>query len=211
MAQNRVPSCQRLAPFLRRKDVDPVKYYFTDFGISTQIANAKASRLVTGHDGQDQDVPELSDDVPYDPFPVDVFTLGNLYKRHFIDVYSNMSFLAPLVHAMMRRDPKARPKASEAFSLFQKIVSRQRGSSLRWHLQKSNEPVSKRVSQDIQSVASEVYFVSKKIAGSPLILATALIAIPVSILSAIYGHQSVFNRIRSIFGRSPPTPSQPAP
>lgn len=86
IAQIMTPSCQRLAPYLRRKDVSSVKYYFTDFGISTRFENSQAPRLVTGHDGQDQDVPELSDDVPYDPFPVDIFTLGNLYKRHFIDV-----------------------------------------------------------------------------------------------------------------------------
>lgn len=76
-----------------------------------------------------------------------------------------MSFLAPLVHAMTRRDPKERPKASETLSIFQNIISQQRGYSLRWHLQKADEPVSKRVSQDIRSAASEILFIFKRIAG----------------------------------------------
>ncbi len=35
---------------------------------------------------QDGSVPELSDDVPYDPFAVDVFTSGSLYERNFLNV-----------------------------------------------------------------------------------------------------------------------------
>ena len=41
---------------------------------------------VVGEDGRDQEVPELSDDIPYDPFKVDIFIIGNLFRRMFYDV-----------------------------------------------------------------------------------------------------------------------------
>lgn len=64
---------------------EPVKYYFIDFGISIRIPRGHP-RLVLGTDGLDQDVPELSNRVPYDPFKVDVFILGNVFKQHIYAV-----------------------------------------------------------------------------------------------------------------------------
>lgn len=60
----------------------PVKYYFIDFGISAHIPSG-APKEVVGTDGIDQDVPELSDTVPYDPFKVDIFILGSLFNLQF--------------------------------------------------------------------------------------------------------------------------------
>lgn len=91
-SQTALPSGIIRARPLRRADVSSVKYYITDFGISTHFQDPSAPRLVTGLDAQDKDVPELSRDVPYDPFAVDIWTLGSVYKRNFIDVslrYSN--------------------------------------------------------------------------------------------------------------------------
>ncbi|KAL5531073.1 hypothetical protein ACEPAG_3949 [Sanghuangporus baumii] len=44
-------------------------------------------RLVTGIRAQDREIPELSSVVPYDPFAVDLFTLGNVFKRNFLNVF----------------------------------------------------------------------------------------------------------------------------
>ncbi|TFY76197.1 hypothetical protein EWM64_g7814 [Hericium alpestre] len=63
-----------------------VKYYYVDFGISSQIPPNARPRLVVGTFGRDQDVPELSDTVPYDPFKVDVFIIGNMLKQEIYDV-----------------------------------------------------------------------------------------------------------------------------
>lgn len=70
----------------RRRDVGSVTYYFTDFGISTRFDGSEPTQLVTGKDGQDQDVPELHCPEPYNPFPVDVFILGNLFRTEFTTV-----------------------------------------------------------------------------------------------------------------------------
>lgn len=69
------------------------KYYFTDFGISSYFPDPSMSRLVTGAHGLDESVPELNTPLPYEAFPVDIYILGNVYKRHFVDV--RLSRLSP--------------------------------------------------------------------------------------------------------------------
>lgn len=63
-----------------------VKYYFIDFGISVYIPENLRPKLVTGALGRDQDPPELSEQVPYDPFKLDIFIIGNMFKRDFYKV-----------------------------------------------------------------------------------------------------------------------------
>ncbi|EED84382.1 predicted protein [Postia placenta Mad-698-R] len=73
------------APCLARGDVS-VKYYYVDFGISSHIPPDAENRLVVGVAGRDQEVPELSRRKrPYDPFKVDIFIIGNLFRRYFHD------------------------------------------------------------------------------------------------------------------------------
>ena len=75
------------APVLPRASVI-VPYYYVDFGISTLFDADDRDRLVTGMYGLDRDVPELSDEIPYDPFKVDVFILGNMFRKTFLHVSS---------------------------------------------------------------------------------------------------------------------------
>ena len=60
------------APMIRRLEAG-VKYYFIDYGISSYFPAGSKRELVLGIAGRDQDVPELSNNVPYDPFKVDIF------------------------------------------------------------------------------------------------------------------------------------------
>ena len=83
-----LPDLSTLARPLSRIGADPpVKYYFIDFGISVHIPRGHP-RLAIGADGLDQEVPELSEFVPYDPFKVDVFILGNVFTQHIHAVCS---------------------------------------------------------------------------------------------------------------------------
>lgn len=78
------------APFVPRPAArPPVKYFYVDFGISSKFQPDEDSRLVLGTLGRDQDVPELSDSTPYDPFKVDVFLIGNVLRKEMHDVSSN--------------------------------------------------------------------------------------------------------------------------
>ena len=77
---------------LMEDDSKRVRYYFIDFGISTWFRDRSRTELgkdsfVTGWHGIDRDVPELFfPDDPYDPFPVDVYIIGNLIKKTFVEV-----------------------------------------------------------------------------------------------------------------------------
>lgn len=77
---------------IRRRDVansSPVKYRFIDFESMIDFKDSeKAPRVLGGSFafGQDDDLPELRYARMYDPFPVDVFMLGNVYKKRLVDV-----------------------------------------------------------------------------------------------------------------------------
>ena len=64
-----------------------VRYYFIDFGLSTLFEEGEPP-LVLGRTGRDKEIPELSNEVPYDAYRADVFALGNLYYKEFISVRS---------------------------------------------------------------------------------------------------------------------------
>ena len=72
-------------PLARRDCPGGVQYYFIDFGLSSKFEDGEP-RSVVGGDALDQEVPELSDLIPYDPFPVDIFTLGNIFHKYFLSV-----------------------------------------------------------------------------------------------------------------------------
>ena len=77
-----LPNLEAYAPVIPRLAVWPsVKYYFVDFGISVHIPDDMAPKRVIGIDGLDQEVPELSLTKPYDPFKVDIFIIGNVFRK----------------------------------------------------------------------------------------------------------------------------------
>ena len=78
------------APMISRLEAG-VKYYFVDYGISSYFPAGSNREPVLGIAGRDQDVPELSDDVPYDPFKVDIFTIGNVIRGELQAVGSHPS------------------------------------------------------------------------------------------------------------------------
>ena len=69
-----------------------VHYFYIDFGLASQFQNGSSS-LVVGDVGREEEVPELSDTVPYDAFKVDIFALGKLYSREFEQVCFFLCFL----------------------------------------------------------------------------------------------------------------------
>jgi len=78
-----------------------VNFYFIDFELSVHFASFAARKRILGFAGLNL-VPELSDDVPYDPFAVDVRQFGDLVaKLHKVCVTCSMhslysfSFRAP--------------------------------------------------------------------------------------------------------------------
>lgn len=68
----------------------PVRYYFIDFGLSRRYDPAKGSPLSRPIWGADRTVPEFHKSLePCDPFPTDVYYLGNVIRTVFLDVRRN--------------------------------------------------------------------------------------------------------------------------
>ena len=58
----------------------PVRYFIIDFDCSVRFSPGQ-SPIVHGLGGRDNDVPELKLRQPFDHFKLDVFTLGNVYRK----------------------------------------------------------------------------------------------------------------------------------
>ena len=74
----------------KRSEVE-IKYYFIDFGLSTEFPPGQCERLVTGGLGRIQ-APEQISGLPYDPFKLDVYYLGHVYQTKIVDVRFSISF-----------------------------------------------------------------------------------------------------------------------
>ncbi|KAH9899125.1 kinase-like domain-containing protein [Epithele typhae] len=82
------------------------KYCYIDFGISLRT------------------VPKFQDsDKPHDPFPTDVYYLGELFRQHFILKSHGFEILESLVADMIQTDPSRRPTMEEVAQHFSKILA----------------------------------------------------------------------------------------
>ncbi|KAJ7031518.1 kinase-like domain-containing protein [Mycena alexandri] len=106
-----------------RSSVSPVNYYFIDFGLSDYCPAGPENTRVVGVFGQDKTVPELSKTIPYNPFKVDIYQLGNVFNA-LVKKYPGMApHFGPLATSMTQRSPDERPTSSQALAHFEIICS----------------------------------------------------------------------------------------
>ncbi|KAJ7489591.1 hypothetical protein FB451DRAFT_1024690 [Mycena latifolia] len=89
------------APFLMksRTEAGLMQYNYIDFGISVYFSSFERRGLVTGIYGHHRKhIAELSETVPYDPFPVDVRSIGEMLGRDFLWSYKGLDFLIPFMY-----------------------------------------------------------------------------------------------------------------
>lgn len=154
-----------------------VRYYFVDFGVSLRF-EGDAPHLATGTICRDPTAPELSNRIPFDPFMLDVYLLGNFFLTDYVEVrrshlgasvspathndeplqkYNNLEFLRPLLVSMTQRNPSARPTAEEALQRLRDVARVPSGISYRWRLRPRDEHPVKKVVSDIRSLFHEGY------------------------------------------------------
>lgn len=63
-----------------RSSVCPVAYHYTSFGSSHQYPAWNTGAIAYGSFGRDWALPEMSMEIPYDPFKEDVYQLGHAFK-----------------------------------------------------------------------------------------------------------------------------------
>ncbi|CAG8603300.1 16589_t:CDS:2, partial [Acaulospora colombiana] len=115
----------------------PVRYYLIDFDAAIAFEKGTPTKLkyAEGKAGRDDEVPEFRIKAPYDPFKVDIFQFGNLLRKEFLQKYSGIEFLEPLVKEMTRPHAVERPSASKLRLKFNTIRNRLTSSQMRTHLE----------------------------------------------------------------------------
>ncbi|KAJ7155614.1 hypothetical protein C8R46DRAFT_848086, partial [Mycena filopes] len=104
-----------------RTSVGKVSYYFIDFGLSVAYKNFESREKVTGVVGYHRDIPELSEDIPYDPFKLDIRQIGETIREELLGKYWGLELLLPLMRRLRKDNPDDRPDAAEALELFERL------------------------------------------------------------------------------------------
>ncbi|KAG6811430.1 hypothetical protein H0H92_007391 [Tricholoma furcatifolium] len=105
----------------------PVKYYLIDFDLAKEYPPG-APRLERVPWGGDKSVPEHKLGAPCDPFPVDVYCLGNCIRvnfldgKNFISAKKGFEFMRELADDMTNSDPSKRPTMKVASSRLNVII-----------------------------------------------------------------------------------------
>ncbi|CAL1706310.1 unnamed protein product [Somion occarium] len=106
----------------------PPKYYIIDFGLSLRFSPDDMNPLAEPVQGGDRTVPEFQNsDGPQNPFPTDIYYLGNMVRETFLEKTMGLEFLKPLVDDMVQDDPTKRPTIDEVVERFGKVLR-----SLHW-------------------------------------------------------------------------------
>ncbi|KAI0041364.1 hypothetical protein FA95DRAFT_1501607 [Auriscalpium vulgare] len=99
----------------------PPTYFLIDFDLALIFNPANGPPLAEKLPGGDKSAPEHRDlSGPCDPFPTDVYYLGNLMRRSFVQRYG-FKFLEPLLADMCCDDPSKRLTIGEAVARFKDI------------------------------------------------------------------------------------------
>ncbi|KAF8838515.1 hypothetical protein BDN67DRAFT_971432 [Paxillus ammoniavirescens] len=109
------------AKHLTRTQRSP-KYYHVDFGLSRRYDPSDTNPKEEPIFGGDKQVPEFQNSIePCNPFPTDVFYIGNVIRNDFIQTTRGFEFMQPLVADMIQADPSKRPTMDEVVARFDTI------------------------------------------------------------------------------------------
>lgn len=118
----------------------PTRYLLIDFGLSRQYDPANGPPRDRPLRGGDKSAPEHQDGKTWcDPFPTDVYYLGNLVREHYIKEFHGFEFMDTLVADMVQEDPTKRPKMDEVIVRFSEIKSNLSTWKLRSRITPRNE------------------------------------------------------------------------
>ncbi|KAF7316352.1 Protein kinase domain-containing protein [Mycena indigotica] len=108
------------------------RYFVIDFGLSRHYDPAEGPPLEYVIIGGDKSPPEYRTHQLCNPFPTDIYCLGNLLKRYFLFsgkskykgmIRPSLQFLEPLVTAMTLPEPSLRPTIGEVCQKFDELCS----------------------------------------------------------------------------------------
>jgi len=138
----------------------PTKYYLIDFGLSRKYNPADGPPLEYPIWGGDKTVPEFhrSDDA-CDPFPTDIYYLGNMIREDFLQAFHGVKFMQPLVDDMVHDDPAERPNIAQVAARFSEIRGTLGYWTLRSRLVKRDEMWIMRFIRNIRHVYRTIRYI----------------------------------------------------
>ncbi|KIK89992.1 hypothetical protein PAXRUDRAFT_831730 [Paxillus rubicundulus Ve08.2h10] len=146
----------------------PPKYYFIDFGISRRYAPSETVPKEVPIWGGDKEVPEFQgSNEPCNPFPTDVFYIGNALKKDFIQMKQGFEFMQPLVADMIQADPSKRPTMDDVVARFEGICRGLSGWKLRSRVVDKDEDVFERVTRTTSHWTRRIGFVARGVPAIP--------------------------------------------
>ncbi|KAH9913054.1 uncharacterized protein B0H18DRAFT_1097494 [Fomitopsis serialis] len=149
------------------------KYFWTDFGLSVKydLDSETAPRLELPIMGGDKTAPEHQGElyhVPCDPIPTDVYYVGNLMREYFVQKYTNLEIMRPLVDDMVRDVPAERPTMDEVVERFEVTCKKLHWWNLRARLVRRSEWYIVRFVLGIGHVVRTVRYVVKGLPAVPV-------------------------------------------
>ncbi|KIJ07482.1 hypothetical protein PAXINDRAFT_173469 [Paxillus involutus ATCC 200175] len=146
----------------------PPKYYFVDFGISRRYDPSETSPREVPIWGGDKEVPEFQNsNEPCNPFPTDVFYIGNVIRQDFIQTQRGFEFMQPLVADMIQADPAKRPTMDEVVARFDSIRRGLSAWKLRSRVVDKDEDVFERLTRTISHWTRRIGFVARGVPAIP--------------------------------------------
>ena len=134
------------------------RYFLIDLGLSRQYDPVNGPPVEIPLRGGDKSAPEHRDmETPCNPFPTDVYYLGNLVREDYMQVctsihsqikaflshnhqkYDGFEFIEPLIADMVQKDPKKRPTMDEVVNRFVEIKRGLSTWKLRSRMGRNNE------------------------------------------------------------------------
>ncbi|KAF7290549.1 Protein kinase domain-containing protein [Mycena indigotica] len=148
-----------------RCSVGHVDYFYIDFGLSEYFPEGTTDARRIGRLRTFPEIPELSWEVPYNPFLVDVFQLG-LTMHKLIYGYPSLEIFRPVADAMTARNPSERAKPGQSLAHLRAIAATippQELSSQIWDLAATEKHKRERATlggyrQDYRYIRDEVLY-----------------------------------------------------
>ncbi|TFK77755.1 hypothetical protein K466DRAFT_508139 [Polyporus arcularius HHB13444] len=139
----------------RSRTAHPVKYYITDFGLSTRYSAEETNPLEIPIFGGDRTVPEFQQDrtIPRNPFHTDIYYMGNFIRQYFMQEYTNFTFMEPLIATMVQDDPSKRPTMDDVVTSFKEILSKLSSWKLRERLVERKDNVAVNFLKDLHHIS----------------------------------------------------------
>ncbi|KIJ28274.1 hypothetical protein M422DRAFT_189907 [Sphaerobolus stellatus SS14] len=130
---NLTPDLKRRAKYHSRVQCPPT-YYIIDYGLSIHYDQGGENPKELPITGGDKTVPEFRGggyNTPLDPFPTDVYYIGNMLRKLLKVRWANIDFISELTNDMTLQDPTKRPTMDVVVDRFEKIVQSQSDGKLR--------------------------------------------------------------------------------